>query len=1483
MRRELSTLSQTQSHKRTESDAHSIFKTVTGRSARSSRADKVIADGGEGGGNGAEPDFELAPFMKEGHFEKRTSDGHSAKKVGVLFRNVTVKGVGSTAVYAKALPEAILGTFGPDLYRLICRFIPALDFNKKPPTRTLLNDFTGVVKDGEMMFVLGRPGSGCTTFLKTIANKRGEFASVTGDVSYGGISAAEQLAYYRGEVVYSPEDDQHLPNLNVWQTLKFSLLNKTKKREKGEITIILNALLKMFGITHTAKTLVGDQMVRGISGGERKRVSIAEGLATKSTVVCWDNSTRGLDASTALDYANSLRIMTDVSDRTTLVTLYQAGEQIYDLMDKVLVIDEGRMLFQGPASEAKQYFVDLGLYCPERETTADFLTSINIPSQRQYRTGFEKSAPKTAEEFERAFRNSANYQKILREVEEYEQHLEKTGHTDANEFRQSVREQRSKYVSNRSNYTVSYWQQVLACTRRELWLLWGDKTTLYTKFFIIVSNGLIVSSLFYGQSDDTSGAFSRGGLVFFSILFLGWLQLSELIKAVSGRVIIQRHKDYAFYRPSAVCLARVIADLPMVLAMNIPFSVIMYFLGQLDVDVSKFWIYFIFVYFTTLNLTALYRMFASLSPTIDDAVRFAGTAFNLMVIFTGYVIAKPMLLNDKIWFGWLYYVNPFTYAFEGVLTNEFAGRVMQCAPEQLVPQGPGVEPQYQGCAITGAQAGTPSVTGPQYLQSSFQYSRSHLWRNFGIVIAFTVLYIFITLIAAETFAFVGGGGGALIFKKGAKKPEPTDQKPVDEEKGGHGGDSSASSGEFISDDGEKSEKNIQKIAQEEYTLTWTGVNYSVPYEGGERQLLENVDGYAKPGVMTALMGVSGAGKTTLLNTLSQRQYFGTTSGEFLIDGRPLGPEFQRITGYVEQMDLHDRTATIREAIEFSAILRQDRAIPKAEKLAYVDEIINLLELQEIQDVLILSLGVEQRKRVTIAVELAARPSILFLDEPTTGLDSQSAHTLIRFLQKLALAGHGIICTIHQPSSILIQYFSMILALNPGGQTIYFGPVGDNGAAVSKYFADREIFCPPTKNIAEFILETAAKGGKRKDNKRLDWANEWRNSSEAKVRRAEINELIAERSKVPAKSSGDQLSFAAPLWLQCTTLTKRMFTQHWREPSYLYGKIFVAVIIGIFNGFTFWSLGNTIADMQNRMFSAFLVLLIPPTVVNSVLPKFFQNMALWQFRENPSRIYNWIAFCTASIVTEIPISIITSFIYWVLWYWPTGLPRDSSTAGYSFFMVMLFFLFMASWGQWICAFAPSFAVISNVLPFFFVMFSLFNGIIRPWSQLPVFWKYSMYFVNPSTYWIGGVLSATMRDIPVRCAENEPARFNPPSGQTCVQWAGEFVQSVGRGYLTNPDATSNCGYCQYKDGTEYIAALNIKRDHKWKYLPIFVAFCISNWALVYFFIYTVRVKHWGFGMGYIFGPLGKAFDAFQGLVAKGVGALFKRKKAAEMDHE
>lgn len=220
------------------------------------------------------------------------------------------------------------------------------------------------------------------------------------------------------------------------------------------------------------------------------------------------------------------------------------------------------------------------------------------------------------------------------------------------------------------------------------------------------------------------------------------------------------------------------------------------------------------------------------------------------------------------------------------------------------------------------------------------------------------------------------------------------------------------------------------------TFTWERVDYVVPVPGGTRRLLHEVYGYVRPGTLTALVGASGAGKTTCLDVLAQRKNIGVVSGDLLVDGRPLGADFARGTAYAEQMDVHVGTATVREAMRFSAYLRQPCHIPKEEKDAYIEEVIELLELQPLADAIVFSLNVEARKRLTIGVELASKPELLlFLDEPTSGLDGQSAWNIVRFLRKLADQGQAILCTIHQPSSLLFSSFDRLLLLETGGKTV----------------------------------------------------------------------------------------------------------------------------------------------------------------------------------------------------------------------------------------------------------------------------------------------------------------------------------------------------------------------------------------------------------------------------------------------------------------
>lgn len=196
------------------------------------------------------------------------------------------------------------------------------------------------------------------------------------------------------------------------------------------------------------------------------------------------------------------------------------------------------------------------------------------------------------------------------------------------------------------------------------------------------------------------------------------------------------------------------------------------------------------------------------------------------------------------------------------------------------------------------------------------------------------------------------------------------------------------------------------------------------------------------------------------------------SGWWLTISRPLPKSFQRATGFAEQMDIHEPTATVRESLRFSALLRQPKEVPIQEKYDYCEKIIDLLEMRPIAGATVGSGGAglnpEQRKRLTIAVELASKPELLlFLDEPTSGLDSLAAFNIVRFLRRLADAGQAILCTIHQPSAVLFEEFDDLLLLKSGGRVVYSGELGRDSKHLIEYFESNGAKqCPTHANPAE---------------------------------------------------------------------------------------------------------------------------------------------------------------------------------------------------------------------------------------------------------------------------------------------------------------------------------------------------------------------------------------------------------------------------------
>ncbi|KAG9805853.1 pleiotropic drug resistance protein, ABC superfamily, partial [Aureobasidium melanogenum] len=288
---------------------------------------------------------------------------------------------------------------------------------------------------------------------------------------------------FKGEVVYNQEVDKHFPHLTVGQTLEHAAALRVPnmplegRSRKEMIQHMVQVIMAVYGLSHTYNTKVGNDFVRGVSGGERKRVSIAEMALACSPISAWDNSTRGLDSASALQFVKSLRQSSNIMNTTHAVAIYQASQSIYDLFDRAMVLYEGRQIFYGPASRAKAYFEEMGWECPSRQTTGDFLTSVTNPIERIARAGFESKVPRTPDEFEAYWQASPEYLNLRQEMDDAEAKLANDGNSGLTMLRAAKRFQQGKFARKKSPYVATIGTQIKMNLIRAVNRAWNDKAS----------------------------------------------------------------------------------------------------------------------------------------------------------------------------------------------------------------------------------------------------------------------------------------------------------------------------------------------------------------------------------------------------------------------------------------------------------------------------------------------------------------------------------------------------------------------------------------------------------------------------------------------------------------------------------------------------------------------------------------------------------------------------------------------------------------------------------------------------------------------------------------------------------------------------------------------------------------------------------------------------------------------------------------------
>ncbi|MCJ1432403.1 hypothetical protein MMC27_001759 [Xylographa pallens] len=607
------------------------------------------------------------------------------------------------------------------------------------------------------------------------------------------------------------------------------------------------------------------------------------------------------------------------------------------------------------------------------------------------------------------------------------------------------------------------------------------------------------------------------------------------------------------------------------------------------------------------------------------------------------------------------------------------------------------------------------------------------------------------------------------------------------------------------------------------TFLWSNLSYEIKTKEGPLMILDDVEGWMRPGSLTALMGASGAGKTTLLNVLANRASIGVIGGEIIIDAIYQGESFARKVGYAQQQDLHLSTATVREALTFSALLRQPQRYSKAQKLAYVEEVIETLEMTAFADAVVgvpgQGLNVEQRKRVTIGVELAARPELLlFLDEPTSGMDSNTAWSICTLLRKLADQGQPILCTIHQPSGTLFQMFDRLLFLVKG-RSAYFGDIGLNSKVLIDYFQHHGArACGIEENPAEWLLDIT--GNSPGSTNTIDWPEKWEKSPQRRDIKSAIKTMqeTLSRSTDITETKSSQ-SFAVSFIQQLYIVTRRNFEHDWRSPSYLYSKIFLTLGIGLVNGFSFYNSLPDLQGVQNQLFSVYLLSMLFSNVVQLIMPRFLDNRTLYELRERPSRTYSWTVFILSNILSEIPAQSVMAILLFITWYFPLGMYRHTLVSGPDAVgrgalvlgLLWCYTLFCSTFSQMLATIMPDAATGVNVASLLYSLALIFCGILVPYASIPPFWRF-MYRVSPITYSVSAILATGISTIPITCAPSELLTFDPPAPLTCAQYLASYLATAG-GSVLNPNATAGCSLCPVSSTDEVLLRLGIRYEDRW----------------------------------------------------------------------
>lgn len=526
-------------------------------------------------------------------------------------------------------------------------------------TKTLLNDISGEARDGEILAVLGASGSGKSTLIDALANRIAK-GSLKGSITLNGEVLESRLLKVIS--AYVMQDDLLFPMLTVEETLMFSAefrLPRTLSKSKKKMRV--QALIDQLGLRNAAKTIIGDEGHRGVSGGERRRVSIGIDIIHDPIVLFLDEPTSGLDSTSAFMVVKVLQRIAQ-SGSIVIMSVHQPSYRILGLLDRLIFLSRGQTVYSGSPANLPRFFADFGHPIPENENRTEF--ALDLIRELEGSRGGTKSLVEFNKSWQGMKRTSINH--------------ESDRHALSLKEAISASISRGKLVSGATTdasptslvptFANPFWIEIAVLSKRSMTNARRMPELFGIRLGAVLVTGFILATMYWQLDDSPKGVQERLGFFAFAMSTTFYTCADALPVFLQERYIFMRETAYNAYRRISYVLSHSLVGLPALLFLSLSFAATTFFAVGLHGGLSGFLFYFYVILASFWAGSSFVTFLSGVVPQVMLGYTIVVAILAYFLLFSGFFINRDRIPSYWIWF---HYISLVKYPYEAVLLNEF--------------------------------------------------------------------------------------------------------------------------------------------------------------------------------------------------------------------------------------------------------------------------------------------------------------------------------------------------------------------------------------------------------------------------------------------------------------------------------------------------------------------------------------------------------------------------------------------------------------------------------------------------------------------------------------------------------------------------------------------------------------------------------------------------------------------------------------------